>query len=45
MILFLKFEVSLFFHVMQFFFLFFLFAYEEIRPHRIWWKELRQSTH
>ncbi len=41
--LFLKFEVPLIFHVMSI--IFSLLAYQETKPHRIWWKKPKQSTH
>jgi len=41
--LFLEFEVPIIFRVMLI--IFSLLAYQETKPHRIWWKELKQSTH
>jgi hypothetical protein len=40
--LFLKFEVPLIFRVVPI--VFSLLAYRETKPHRVWWKEPRQST-
>ncbi len=41
--LFLEFEILLKFHVIYIFYNF--FAYQETRPHKIWWKESKQFTH
>jgi hypothetical protein len=41
--LFLKFEVPFIFCVVLI--IFWLLAYKETKPHRIWWKEPKQSTH
>ncbi len=39
----LKFEVPLIFQVMPIIFSF--LAYQESKPHKIWWKKPRQFTH